>query len=74
MPFVKYTGPDEREVPDLRLIVQPNHTYEVTADQVDGLLCQSIWEKSKETKSAPEAAPPRTDPDLADSTIGEAKT
>jgi hypothetical protein len=72
MPYVKYIGPDERDVPDLRLIVKPNHTYEVTQDQVDGLLCQSVWEKSKKVESAPTAEPVGSDPDLV-ATAEEAK-
>lgn len=66
MPYVKFKGDGERDVPDLNLIVQPNHTYEVPADQLDGLLCQTdLWEKSKKTESAPTAEPAVTDPDLA---------
>jgi hypothetical protein len=65
-PYVKYVGADERDVPDLRLIVEPNHTYEVTSDQLPGLLCQEdLWEKGKKTESAPTAEPVSTDPDLA---------
>jgi hypothetical protein len=65
MPYVKYTGPDEREVPDLRLVVKPNHTYEVDQDHLPGLLCQEVWEKAKKTESAPRAEPQGTDDDLA---------
>jgi hypothetical protein len=64
-PYVKYKGAEARDVPDLRLIVEPNHTYEVPTDQLDGLLCQvGLWEKSKKTESAPEAEPVGSDPDL----------
>ena len=67
MPFVKYKGDDERDVPDLRLVVEPNHTYEVTAEQMDGLICQEdLWEKTTATKSAPKAEPVAPDPDLVD--------
>jgi hypothetical protein len=55
VPYVKYKGEEERDVPDLRLIVQPNHTYEVTQEQLDGLIIQDIWEKTTATKSAPKA-------------------
>lgn len=64
-PYVKFKGDDEREVPDLRLVVLPNHTYEVTAEQMDGLICQvDLWEKTTATKSAPKADPVAPDPDL----------
>jgi hypothetical protein len=67
VPFVKFKGEDEREVPDLRLIVLPNHTYEVTQEQMDGLICQTdLWEKTTATKSAPKAEPVAPDPDLAE--------
>ena len=66
MPYVKFKGDEERDVPDLNLIVKPNHTYEVPTDLVDGLLCQTdLWEKSKKVESAPAAEPVGTDPDLA---------
>lgn len=66
-PYVKFKGEDERDVPDLRLVVQPNHTYEVTADQMEGLICQEdLWEKTTATKSAPKAEPVAPDPDLAE--------
>lgn len=64
MPYVKYIGPDEREVPDLRLIVNTGTTYEVPQDQLAGLLCQSVWEKASPTKSADKADPPEPDEDL----------
>lgn len=64
-PYVKYLGEDTREVPDLRLVVEPNHTYEVTLEQMDGLICQEdLWEKTTATKSAPKAEPVEPDPDL----------
>lgn len=66
-PYVKFKGDDEREVPDLRLVVQPNHTYEVTAEQMDGLICQAdLWEKTTATKSAPKADPVAPDHDLTE--------
>jgi hypothetical protein len=66
VPYVKFTGPEERDVPDLGLIVQPNHTYEVPAELVPGLVCQTdLWEKSKKVESAPSADPQGSDPDLA---------
>lgn len=58
MPYVKYMGPDEREVPDLRVIVRPKQTIEVTEEQLPGLLCQDIWEETTATKSAEKAATP----------------
>jgi hypothetical protein len=74
MPFVKYRGEDEREVPDLRLVVQPNHTYEVTAEQMDGLICQTdLWEKTTATKSAPKTDATEADPDLAGANAEEGK-
>lgn len=63
MPYVKFKGDEEREVPDLRLFVKPNQTIEVTTDQAPGLLCQSdLWEKTTATKSA-EKAEPAPEPD-----------
>ena len=59
MPYVKFKGDDERDVPDLRLQgVKPNQTVEVTDEQLPGLICQDIWEETKATKSAPKAAEP----------------
>lgn len=59
MPYVKYKGDDERDIPDLRLqAVKPNQTVEVTDEQLPGLICQDIWEEAKATKSAPKAAEP----------------
>jgi hypothetical protein len=55
---VKYKGDDERDIPDLRLMaIKPNQTIEVTAEQMEGLVCQDIWEKTTATKSAPVADP-----------------
>lgn len=56
MPFVKLMGDDERDVPELGLIVKPHQTIEVTQEQMAGLICQDIWEKTTATKSAPKAA------------------
>ena len=57
MPYVKYKGDGEVDVPELRLMgVRPGQTIEVTAEQVDGLVCQDIWEKTTATKTAPKAA------------------
>lgn len=55
--FVKYVGPEpEVDVPDLGLVVQKNHTIEVTPEQADGLLCQEDnWKKTTATKSAEKA-------------------
>lgn len=65
MAFLKYTGDyDEVEVPDLRLVVKRNQTIEVPADAAEGLLCQDSWKKTTATKSAAEAEPVETDPDL----------
>ena len=59
MPYVKYKGHDEVDVPDLRLQgVRPGQTIEVTQDQMAGLICQDIWEKTTATKSAPVAEKP----------------
>lgn len=57
MPYVKFKGDSEVDVPDLRLMaVKPNQTIEVTDEQLPGLICQDIWEKTTATKSAPKAA------------------
>jgi hypothetical protein len=57
MPYVKYQGDDERDIPDLRLMaIKPGQTIEVTQEQMDGLVCQDIWEKTTATKSAPASA------------------
>lgn len=57
MPYVKYKGDSEVDVPDLRLQgVKPGQTIEVTQEQMAGLICQEIWEKTTATKSAPKAA------------------
>jgi hypothetical protein len=57
MPYVKFKGDEERDIPDLRLMgIKPNQTIEVTDEQLPGLICQDIWEKTTATKSAPSAA------------------
>lgn len=58
MPYVKFKGDSEVDVPDLRLMgIKPGQTIEVTQDQMPGLVCQDIWEETKATKSAEKAAP-----------------
>jgi hypothetical protein len=56
MPYVKFKGDSEVDVPDLHLSgVKPNQTIEVTQEQMAGLVCQDIWEKATATKTAEKA-------------------
>lgn len=56
MPYLKYKGDQEVDIPDLRLTgVRPQQTIEVTTEQLEGLKDQAIWEKATATKSAPKA-------------------
>lgn len=57
MPKFRYVGDDEREIPALRLVVEPGDEFEVDDEVAKGFAGQSLYEPVDAAKATAKTAP-----------------